>query len=160
MDRDVLILLHHALEQDRQTIGIRVGKRPHQNRVQHREDRGVGADAQSERDDRDEGETGRAAEQTHAVSHILREPFEPLPAPHLACGLRDKADVAELAPRRRLGLLGGLPALQAVADRPPQVVLDFVVEIHMATPRRPAKFWAGNRGSISSRWFGSWSITT
>src|SRR5579859_1640761 len=56
-----------------QAVGILVRKRPNQNRVDHAEYRGVGADAKGKRDQGDGGETGAVAQLAHGITNILEQ---------------------------------------------------------------------------------------
>ncbi len=59
--------------------GLRIGdgQAPQPDRVDELEDRRIGADAESEREDRDEGERGLEAQAPRAVAEVLRETGEP-----------------------------------------------------------------------------------
>ena len=59
-----------VLPDDDQPLGILVGKRLQEQRVDHAEDRGVRADADGEGADRDRGEPRRAQEQPRAVAQV------------------------------------------------------------------------------------------
>ena len=57
---------------------VRAGKRqrPQQHGVDDAEDRGVGADADCKREDREEKKAGRPPERAGGVAEILEEPFD------------------------------------------------------------------------------------
>ena len=54
-------------------IGVLVRQRPQQQRVRDAEDRGVGADANRERQDRDDGKSGGGEQRANRVAKVLRE---------------------------------------------------------------------------------------
>ena len=57
-------------------VGVGERERLEQDRVHHREDRGVGADAERERGDGGEGEAGAAAQRAQRVTQVFAEAFE------------------------------------------------------------------------------------
>jgi len=65
--RDV-VLPHH-----RQPVRIGIGERPEEQRVDDAEDGGVGADAERERGNGDEGESRRADQEARRVAEVLDE---------------------------------------------------------------------------------------
>ena len=144
------------------------GKRAQQQGVEQAENGGVGADAESQRENRDGGEGGRATHRSQAVADVLPEPVERIPAPHFAGELLDVGAVAELAADGAFGGLGRLAAFDAVARRHGEMRLDLFVEVlvpgfgrmpwpfHRAGPsvgvgwgRRAVGMLASGRG----RWF-------
>ena len=64
--------LHHA-------VGIRIGERLEQHRVHHREDGGVGSDAEGERGNRGDGEGRIADEHAQGVAEVAEEIAHVLP---------------------------------------------------------------------------------
>ena len=74
--RDPELVEAHGREaagQEHQLLGLRVGQRAQQHAVDDREDRGVGADAQGQREDRDQGEPGRAQQAPGGVADIAQQ---------------------------------------------------------------------------------------
>src|SRR5579864_7157879 len=56
-----------------QAVRIPVRKRPDQNRVDHAEYRGVGADPKSQGDQGDGGETGAVAQLAYGITNVLEQ---------------------------------------------------------------------------------------
>ena len=123
-----------ALEDHDEARGIRVGQRPHQDRVDDREDRRAGADAEREGEDGDGREPRRAAEEPQPVARVLPEAFERAPAPLCARRFLDQGLVAQLAPRGGLGFVRGFAAGHALANRHREVSGDLVVQFELAAP--------------------------
>ena len=61
-----------AVEQD-ETLGVLHGQKPQQHLVGQREDRGVRANPEREREDDDDRERGRFGERSKRIAEILRE---------------------------------------------------------------------------------------
>ena len=74
-------------------------QRLEEHRVEQREDRGVGADAESQRRDRGQGESGRPSQRSRAITHVLHQHIEKCARPHRAHVLLDRLDPAELQRR-------------------------------------------------------------
>ena len=79
-------------------------QRSQPHRVDDLEDRGRGADAEREREDGNDGETGAPAQQACGVAEILSEAGEPDASVHVPGDLLHDHDVAELAANRGFGL--------------------------------------------------------
>src|SRR6185437_6062224 len=75
---------------------IRKWQRAKENRVNERENGSVGADAESERQYGDRSESGRLAQHADGKAQILREVFEPGPAPRIVAGFAQREKVAEM----------------------------------------------------------------
>jgi len=60
-------------------IGTVIAERPQQHRVDHAEDRGVGADAERERANRQQREPGLAAQRARGVAKILKNGVHSVP---------------------------------------------------------------------------------
>ncbi len=74
--RDPELVEAHGREaagQEHQLPGLRVRERAQQDAVDDREDRGVGADAQGQREDRDQGEPGGAQQAPGRVADIAQQ---------------------------------------------------------------------------------------
>ncbi len=123
-----------ALEDHDQARGVRVGQRPHEDRVDDREDRRARADAEREGQDGDGRKSRRAAEESQPVARVLPEAFERAPAPLRARRFLDQGLVAHLAPRGGLGFVRGFAAGHALANRHREVPGDFVVQFELAAP--------------------------
>jgi hypothetical protein len=67
----------HVLDEPHERGGIRERQRPQQNRIDDAEDRGVRADGEAEREDRDGGESRCAVELPDGVEEILSERVHP-----------------------------------------------------------------------------------
>ena len=100
--------------------------------IEQLKQRRVGADAQRQRQDRDQRESRISHEQACAVAKVLDPAVEPHPPPHLSRGFLDQRDVAKLAPRRVGGGIRRLPALDAVTYGLFQMLPDLVVEVAVA----------------------------
>ena len=74
-------------------------QRPEQHSIHHAEDRGIRADAESEREDGDGGEARILAQYAQAVTKIHEEVFDGWPAPDGAAVLFRQSDIAKLAAR-------------------------------------------------------------
>ena len=108
-----------------------IDERAHQHAADDAEDRGVGADAERERDHDGGGEALRAQQRAQTDAHVLHErlrhvvPAAVPDAAHLVAHLRQ---VAELPQRVGARLLRRLAAIDALLDLDRQVAADFVVE--------------------------------
>ena len=116
-------------------IGVR--QRLEQDVVDQAEDRSVGADAESERDNGKEGVAGGFPQRTHAEAQILRQVFQPAPAALLAHLLLDISHVPELAKRGIMRLLRGHPACDVLPSPLLQVQAHFLR--HVSFESIPAK---------------------
>ena len=81
-------------------VGIRDRQRAEAHGVDDFEQRGVGADSEREREDRDEREAGVSAEASQRIPDVLHAFLEPAPAPHVAGRFADLCHVAQLAAGR------------------------------------------------------------
>ncbi len=81
-------------------------QRPEPHRIQELEDRRVGADAERQRQNRDERERGIQTQQAQAMAHVLHDCFERGDGVHAIDLLADARRVAELAPRGEPRLVG------------------------------------------------------
>ena len=64
---------------DHQAVGLRIRQRPQENGVHRAEYRRVGPDAQGQRGDRHEGETGSPPETTKGIPNVLNQRFHANP---------------------------------------------------------------------------------
>src|SRR5690242_14536930 len=76
-----------------------IGKGTEKNRMDHREDGHVRSNAQSERENRDQRETGTAAQHASRIAQILPSGFHPADDIHRASIFFVKSGVAEAALR-------------------------------------------------------------
>ena len=75
-----------ALADHDEPIGIRVRQRAQQHGVEDAEDRGVRADAERQRHERDRREAGRAPQQPRGVAHVARQIDDQATAPRRRAG--------------------------------------------------------------------------
>ncbi len=92
----------------------RIRQRPKQHAVDDAEDRGVGADAERQREHGDDREAGRARQSANRVARVLRELVQPLAAPHVARDFANGRDIAEVAARVATRVARRLAARDAV----------------------------------------------
>ena len=148
---DVLRIVHRGVRRedrarrlvrrDVELLGVGERQRPKEHAVQDGEHRRVRADAERERERRDDREARCAAERSKGEADVLDQSLEPHAAPHLARHFLHMADVAELAPRRGFGIARRFAACDAIAYRHGEVRADLVVEIRVATVAPlPGKF--------------------
>jgi hypothetical protein len=76
--------LQRDVEHHHQLIRIRIRKRSQQHCIHNAENRGVGSDAQGEREHRHRREAGRLPHHQHAVQEVLGEILNPVHPPGLA----------------------------------------------------------------------------
>ena len=74
-------------------LGIR--QRLEQNAVDHGKDRGVGADADSQREKDGDAESGRFAQAPQSEFQVSKEGFKPGPLPDLAAPCLDEGGISE-----------------------------------------------------------------
>src|SRR3979411_3194934 len=103
----VFIGAHAILSRSRYKVGcpdklpcIAVGKCSKKDSVYHRENGGVGADAEGERENGDSSEGGRLPQHAEAVTAVRKKVLKPNAAPHFACVFLDARHVAELVHSR------------------------------------------------------------
>ncbi len=111
-----------------EAVGILHRERAQPHGVHRLEDRGVGADAQREREERHEGEAGVEAQQPRAVAQVLPHGFEGGERVHAIDLFAHERDVAELAVR------GGARVGRRHAARDVGVGLDLEVGLQLAGP--------------------------
>jgi len=70
------------LRQSRKLAGER--QRPQQDRVDHAEDCGVGANAERERNHGHGGEAGIFHQHSQTIAYILKQLFKSVPSPHIS----------------------------------------------------------------------------
>ena len=103
-----------ALPDDREPLRISVRQRFQQNSVNDAEDGGVGADAESKREDSQGSEARRLAQHAEGEAEILEQRVEERKATALAIDLAGLLDTAEVEERLAPGLLAA-HALSEVA---------------------------------------------
>src|SRR6267143_1148178 len=80
--RNVSVSLRRAQLELHQAIGFRIRKRLQQHRIDHREDRRVGANPQRQRRNRCGGKTRAATQHSAGVANVLPQNFKELPSFH------------------------------------------------------------------------------
>ena len=95
---------------------MRHRQRAQPQRVDELEDRGVGADAQHQRQDGDHGETAAAPEHARGIAHVVPDTLEPVDRVHVVDFLADAGRVPELAAGGRAGGFGRQTARDVVGD--------------------------------------------
>src|SRR5262245_47879297 len=88
-----------------QAIRLGVGQRAEQHAVNHAENRRVGADTQSQRDDGSQCEAWFLRQHSKAIAEVLPEIFEPSHAPRVATTLLRLLDSTESLASRVARLL-------------------------------------------------------
>ncbi len=86
------------LAKDEQLIGRTNRQQPEQRRIQDRKDRGVGADAERQRKNRNGCKTGASLDLPQRIQKIAPDSLHRTPAPHLARDFFDEKLVPERAP--------------------------------------------------------------
>jgi hypothetical protein len=84
--------------QQKEAGGLGEGQRPQHHRLHQAEHQRVAADGQPQREHRGGGEGRIAAHQAQGEAQILRQHFQPPPAPHAAALFLQQRGVAELPP--------------------------------------------------------------
>jgi hypothetical protein len=108
---------------------IDVWERAKQHAVDHAEDRGAGADANSQSEYGDQGGSGIFAELTEAVAAIADYRVEPIANPLVANLLFHLFEAAEFEERGTMGFVGGHARLEVFGGKHCEVGLNFLVEI-------------------------------
>jgi len=121
------------LVQGHEFRGLLDGQRSQRERVEKREHRGVGADAESQRQHCRDCETWIPAQAAGAIAQVFRHDFEPGNAPPFTVCLRCLRDAAKLPQRGVAGLLGGHAAPKIRFDLHfevgPQLFIQLPVEV-------------------------------
>ena len=112
-----------------QALGGGVGQRSQQDRIHHAEDGGVRADAQRQSQNHDQRKTGESPDAPQTVAQILRDTFKRWEAPGIHGAFLDPGEVADVAARRRAGLIGGQAARDVLLDFKFQVGIDLGAEV-------------------------------
>src|SRR3954463_8076606 len=82
-----------------------VGERPEHELVDHVEHRGVGADAEAERENDGRGEAGFPPETADRIANVLLEIVEPGDRPPIASAFPNPGDIPKTAVRNVRGIL-------------------------------------------------------
>jgi hypothetical protein len=80
-----------------------------------------------------------AAQNAQTVTKVLLQSLHPRKTPCLACDFLDKADVAELSPRRVFRLFARFAPVHTVADRHLEMSMNFFVKV--CVPLLPLPEW-------------------
>ena len=126
--------------QAHEAVGVRHRQRPEEHAVYGAEQRGVGADAQRERDQHHERPALGLLHAPYRGANVVEEALGRSPAPSLTGQLADERHVAEVAPGGGACLLGVHPSRHQL--------LGLVGEMKSESPRR-ARFPAGAGGRTS-----------
>ena len=94
------------------------GQRTEDKGIHHAEDRGVGADAQRQRERGHERKARTLAKRAHSVARILTQSFNPSEGPHIATGLLQSGRVSKAA----AGVVPGSRVQSVVAIRTDGIV--------------------------------------
>ena len=114
---------------DGQVPRLRNRQRPNAQRVDQLEDRGVGADAEGEREHGDGGESGTAQQDAGAVPEILSEVLDDADAPGIAALLFALLDAVHRPERREPRVGGGEAFRDELIGQPLDVKPELVVEL-------------------------------
>ena len=129
-----------AVDHD-ERFGVAHRQRAQQHRVDQREDRGVGADAQAERQRRRHDEAGPLQQAADAVAHVLRDVVCPAGAAHVAAGFLHLLDAADLergqAPRLAFADARVDERADAALDVILQLAIEVAIERRSTTPAVP-----------------------
>ena len=109
-------------------FGLRVGKWIEQDAVDYGEERCVGADPESEREDGDRGKTWALTERADREANVLNEFVEPAAAPLVAGDMLDERDIAEFTMSGLRRLLRRFAAILTVLLRHLQMRSEFLLE--------------------------------
>ena len=133
-----------------QLVAVAVGQRREQDAVDGGKNRGVGADAEAERQDGGHRVAGRSQEHAHAIARVLAEIVPEGGAADVAHFLLHAIDAAEVAERRAARLdrrhPGADPRVDLHLQMERQLALDVVVQ--PAAPPRPTAR-PGRPGSVT-----------
>ena len=129
--RDVVPVLAGFLDVDGdELLGVRIGERPQQRRVDDAEERGGHADAERERQPGQDGEGRLMAQLAQRVLHVLKDRLHHASASDVVAAVLNHRDVAEAA-QCRLPCRGRIEALARVLVGPHrhvkvQLLADFI----------------------------------
>ena len=118
----------HPLDPD-ETLRIAEGQRFEQEPVDDAEDGGVGADPESEDEDRDERERGLPPKLAQRVSDVEQEALDGRPLPDFAAALFERRDVAEFAAGGGDRVFSRQAALHERVDLLVEMLADLVGEV-------------------------------
>src|SRR5688500_189692 len=120
-----------------EAIGICVGQRIEEHRLHDAKDGGVGAEAEGERDDREEGEHGRTQRRTHAEVQVLPKIAQPVASARgapvgleqLGALVPNAAEVAQPFECSRTRCVGGHAARDVLTDSLLEVKRELVIDL-------------------------------
>ena len=92
------------------------------------------ADADRQRQHRDDGEAGRLAKRADGVAHVLPQRFERMERPHVPALLLQIRDVAEAPPRRIAGVRRRDAVVSIVGLAHREVERELVVQVALEPP--------------------------
>ena len=93
-----------------QPVGLAVRQRPQQHGIHRRDDGGGGADAECEREQRDEHDAAIAQRRADGDADVLQQRLEPGSAVRLVEALARRSDIAECPPAMRRASSGDAPS--------------------------------------------------
>ena len=131
------------LLEDQQLFRFLDGQDAEHQRVDNAENCGIGADAQSKRDNGRYAEARVLPERAQPVSQVLPEVFDKPRTARIATRFLDLLYAPERAQRREARFLGAHPRGDIVLDQPLEMEAQFFV--HLAVQTRGAE--KGNHGS-------------
>ena len=117
-----------GLEQH-QPVGVGHRQWPQHHRIEDAERGGRGPDAQSQRQDRDRGETWIATKHATRISKILHEPVDQRQAALIPIHFLHLLSTAECAPRRRTRIFGRKTTADVLLGEKVQMRADVIVQI-------------------------------
>ena len=118
-----------ALPDSDQPVCARVRERAQHDGVHDREDRGVGANAERQGEDRHCREPGVARQAAAGVGDILPQLVDEAEAKRVPAAILDVGDAAERADRRRTRIVGGEACGEVLLDLSIEVELQLGVEL-------------------------------
>lgn len=121
--------LRHDFADQVELLRIRIGEGAKQSAVHYRENRGVSADAEGQREDGDDGEAGAAAQLAQAEADVLEQSFCEVHAAGFAAGFFHLIEAAEFEARAAHGFLAREAGLDVMIHLLIKMEAQFVIEI-------------------------------
>ena len=112
-----------------EALGVRIGERLEQDRVDHREDGDVCADGQGEDGAGAKREAPALGQAAYRIAHVAHERIEPSPDPRVPHGFLHLGHAAELEARLSPGLGLAQSGLDQVLDAAVHVIPQFAIEV-------------------------------
>ena len=111
-------------------------QRPQQHGVDDAEDGGIGADAERERQHRDGGEAGRAAQTSDRVPHVVSDVLQPPERSRVAMQVLRQRHAAHRAPRGQARLVRRQSAAAMLVFEQREMRRHLAIEIRVGAIRR------------------------